>query len=202
MKLNLTPCFFKYFMLISITTCSFGAVKAQSKLQQFDDRVLIHLADHRTPEQTGFFKFISNTNSYVNIAVPAGLFVGGVIGNDKEMRQNSLYVASSTLVSTLAMQLIKSLVKRKRPYTNIRINAVYQPASYSFPSGHSSSSFTTATALSSAYPKWYVIAPAFLWSGSVAYSRMYLGVHYPSDVAAGTALGVGTALSMKFLKAD
>lgn len=51
-----------------------------------------------------------------------------------------------------------------------------------------------------AYPKWYVIAPAFLWAGSVSYSRMYLGVHYPTDVAAGAALGVGSTFILQSLK--
>lgn len=177
--------------------------RAQSKLQQWDDQVLIHLSERRTPEKTGFFLFLSNHNNWVNVGVPVGLFAGGVIGDDKEMRQNALYVASSSVVNTLLTMLIKKAVKRPRPFlANVKINAVYQPAHYSFPSGHTSTSFTTATALSQAYPKWYVVLPSYLWAGSVSFSRLYLGVHYPTDVAAGALLGTGAAFSLRPLRAD
>jgi len=176
---------------------------AQSVIQRFDDRIMIDLSESRTPEKTGLFTFLSKYNNAVNIAVPAGLFTAGVIGNDKGMRQNSAYIASSTAVNFVFNNLVKIIVKRKRPFNgNVKINAVYQPGGYSFPSGHASSSFTTATALSQAYSKWYVIAPAYLWAGSVSYSRLYLGVHYPSDVTVGALSGAGTALSMSFLKSD
>ncbi len=174
---------------------------AQLRTPRFDDNIMIDLQEHRTPPQTGFFLFMSNHLEYGNIGVPAGLLVGGIISNDKEMRQNALYVASSTAISAGLTQLIKILVKRPRPFIqNINITPVYRPGSYSFPSGHSSSSFATATAVSIAYPKWYVIAPAYLWAGTTAYSRMYLGVHYPTDVATGAALGAGSALPLLFLK--
>ena len=72
----------------------------------------------------------------------------------------------------------------------------------SFPSGHTSSAFATATSLSLAYPEWYVIVPSFAYAGTVAYSRMHLGVHYPSDVAAGALIGAGCAyLTFKVNKA-
>jgi undecaprenyl-diphosphatase len=117
------------------------------------------------------------------------------------MRQNSLYIASSTALSFGLTFLIKHIVKRPRPFVqNINIVPVYRAGSTSFPSGHTSSSFATATALSRAYPKWYVIAPAFLWAGSVSYSRMYLGVHYPTDVAAGAVIGTGSAFVLQSLK--
>jgi membrane-associated phospholipid phosphatase len=172
------------------------------RLQAWDEGVLIDLALQRKPEETKFLRAVSNSYLYGNIGVPATLMVGGIIANDKGMRQNALYVGSSTLITTALTVLIKSIVKRPRPYVhNVKIIAVYQAGYYSFPSGHTSSTFSTATALSMAYPKWYVIAPSFLWAGSVAYSRMYLGVHYPTDVTAGAVLATGTALSMSFLRA-
>ncbi len=188
---------FSLFILVPINSYS------QSGLQRFDDQILIDLSKKRTPEKTGFFLFLSNHNDWVNIGVPAGLLAAGVIGDNKEMRQNALYVASSSAVNTLVTMLVKKIVKRPRPFlANVKINAVYHPTHYSFPSGHTSTSFTTATALSQAYPKWYVIAPAYLWAGSVSYSRLYLGVHYPTDVAAGAILGTGTAFSFRFMRPD
>ena len=75
----------------------------------------------------------------------------------------------------------------------------------SFPSGHTSLAFSTAASLSIQFNKWYVTLPAYLWAGSVAYSRMYLGVHYPTDVLGGAAVGIGSAylahwLNQKFFK--
>lgn len=170
-------------------------------IQRTDDRIMIDLSEHRTPGQTGYFMFISKYNNLVNLAVPAGIFAQGVIANDKVSWQNAGYIASSSAVNLLFTFLVKQIVKRPRPFHGqIRINAVYQPGSTSFPSGHSSSAFTTAGALSQVYSKWYVIAPAYLWAGSVGYSRMYLGVHYPSDVAAGAVLGSASAISMRFLR--
>ncbi len=190
------------FIAIAITlsaNCGF----AQRALQRWDDRIMINLAEHRTPQKTGLMLFLTKTYTYGDIGVPAALLAGGIIGNDRQMRENALYVASSTAITYGLNQLIKVIVKRPRPFVqNIKIVPVYQANEYSFPSGHTSSTISTATALSMAYPKWYVIAPAFLWAGSVSYSRMYLGVHYPTDVAGGAVLGAGTAVSLSFLKAN
>ena len=176
-------------------------ILGQSQLQRFDDNIMLDLAAHRTPEQTRIMLFITHTIKYGDYGVPAALLIGGIIRNDRQMRENALYVGSSTVITMGATLLLKQLIKRRRPFVqNLKIVAVYTAGSTSFPSGHASSSFATATALSSAYPKWYVIAPAMLWAGSVSYSRMYLGVHYPTDVAAGAILGSGTALLLQPLK--
>ncbi|MEO3407803.1 phosphatase PAP2 family protein [Mucilaginibacter sp. CAU 1740] len=170
-------------------------------VQRWDDRVMIDLQNQRTPKQTGFFMFLSENVLYGDIGIPAGLLVGGIVSNNKEMRQNAGYVASSTALSYGFMLLIKHVVKRPRPFVqNIQITPVYRASGTSFPSGHTSSTFATATALSAAYPKWYVIAPSFFWAGATSYSRMYLGVHYPTDVGAGIILGTGSAAAMSFLK--
>ncbi|EHQ30611.1 phosphatase PAP2 family protein [Mucilaginibacter paludis] len=191
---------FSFFQLL----VSFGvpvSLFAQGKIQQFDERILNDLAAQRTPEKTAFFRFISDSYPYGDVGVPAGLFIGGVIGHDQQMRQNALYVGSSTVLSYALTTLIKHIVKRPRPFVrNINFVPVYRAQNSSFPSGHTSSTFATATALSIAYPKWYVIAPSYLWAGAVGYSRMYLGVHYPTDVAGGIVVGAGSAASTLFLK--
>jgi membrane-associated phospholipid phosphatase len=168
---------------------------------RFDDRVLLDLQNHRTTEQTDIFLFLSRTHLYGDIGIPVGMFIAGAMDHNQALRQNSLFVASSTAVSFGVTYLLKVLVKRPRPFIqNINLVPVYRAGDYSFPSGHTSSTFATASALSMAYPKWYVIGPSLLWAGATSYSRMYLGEHYPTDVAAGATIGVGSALSMSFLK--
>ena len=143
------------FCLLLLFILSFSLpAQAQSGLQQLDDRIMIDLQNQRTPEQTGIFMFLSRTHSYGDIGVPVGLLAAGVISNDKQMRQNSLYVASSTLLSTGLTYLIKHIVKRPRPFVqNINIVPVYRAGSTSFPSGHTSSSFATAAASMRPDPK-------------------------------------------------
>lgn len=186
---------------LSLMLLSRSTTIAQYRIQQFDNRIMIDIQNTRTPEQTDVFLFLTNSYQYGDIGIPAGLLVGGVLGHNEQMRQNSLFVASSTAMSWGLEYIIKHIVNRRRPFIqNTNIVPVYRAGSSSFPSGHAATTFSTATALSMAYPKWYIIAPAYLWAGSVSYSRMYLGEHYPTDIAAGAALGVGSTLTMSFLK--
>ncbi len=97
-------------------------------------------------------------------------------------------------MSGLITSAMKLSIKRDRPFkTYPEIEKESSAGSYSFPSGHTTSAFVTATSLSLAFPKWYVIVPSYAWAGAVGYSRMHLGVHYPSDVAAGAIIGAGSA---------
>jgi membrane-associated phospholipid phosphatase len=71
------------------------------------------------------------------------------------------------------------------------IDQVSSSTGESFPSGHTFGFFATATSLSLAYPKWYVIA-FFIWASTVAIPHAFR-VHYPSDVVAGAIIGSGSA---------
>lgn len=185
-------------MVSLVFTCS---LEAQGGLQRLDEHILEGLAAHRTDGQTAMWRFVSNANNYVNIAIPVGVLADGIIRDDARTRKNALYIASSTAATYLLNLVIKKIVKRPRPFiTDIHLVPVYRPGEYSFPSGHTSSAFSAVTALSRVYPKWYVIAPSFLWAAGVGYSRMYLGVHYPTDVTAGALLGAGTAFAMGWLR--
>ena len=98
-------------------------------------------------------------------------------------------------VTTVVVHGLKYTVQRERPYKTDATIVPYQyDESPSFPSGHTSFAFSTATSLSIQYSKWYIIAPAFVWAGSVGYSRLHLGEHYPSDVAASAIIGTGSSI--------
>lgn len=193
------PMLKSHLTLLLLAVCT--SLQAQTRLDSIDIRMLDNIANTRTDAQTKFYKFAAKANTYVNIAVPAGLLIGGIASDNRDMRSNALYVASSTATTALLNAGLKLIFKRPRPFRRYSwFTALAHNGGYSFPSGHSSSTFSNAMAVSHAYPKWYVIAPSFLWAGAVSYSRLYLGVHNPSDVAAGALLGVGTAYGMDFLR--
>ena len=90
-------------------------------------------------------------------------------------------VGAAYLVSTS----IKLAIARKRPVVEDLPHLMATPTGLSFPSSHSTSSFAAARAYAGLLPAGPLYAAATL----MALSRLYLGVHYPSDVAAGAALG-------------
>lgn len=106
-------------------------------------------------------------------------------------------------VSMLAAMLIglligngflKNMVARARPcWVNTQIPLlVPNPTDYSFPSGHTLASFEAAVTIFLHNRRWGI--PALLLAGLIAFSRMYLFVHYPTDVAAGMLLGIAIAI--------
>ena len=86
---------------------------------------------------------------------------------------------------------IKNLVARTRPFdVNTAVQLlVAKPRDYSFPSGHTSASFAAACALVRTLPqKWGTVC--MILAGVIALSRLYVGVHYPSDVLGGMVVGI------------
>lgn len=134
---------------------------------------------------------------YVITGVPITMAIIGLVGHNDKLLRNSGVIASGTVINLGITAGLKYLIKRKRPFVTYKGIIVNKSGSScldpSFPSGHSSTSFMMAGSLSLMYPKWYVIVPVYLYAGTVAYSRMDLGVHYPSDVFTGALIGTGNA---------
>ena len=109
----------------------------------------------------------------------------------KKTRLFGVVCATALLFDLLAVNIIiKPLVARARPFT-LRpdfLLLVARPLDFSFPSGHTAISFAFATAIgaySRKYQRW-----AFALAAVIAFSRLYLYVHYPSDVLAGIVIGL------------
>jgi len=162
---------------------------------QNTDIELLRTIHNSSPGLRTYSEFMSGTTKIVSVSVPVVMATAAFIQKDDDLLKDAIYVGASMGVNTVITYALKYSVNRERPYLtylDLNVPDLYE-SSASFPSGHTSLAFSTATALSIKHPKWYVIAPAYLWAGSVGYSRMHLGVHYPSDVLAGALLGTGTA---------
>ncbi len=149
-----------FFLILIILQCSvYGQQSAMKGINKWDEDILLSLEHSRTPFQTDVFRFVSRTNDYVCAAVPVGLFAGGIIDGNKQMRQHAALMAGSTIATFAVNALVKKIFKRPRPFqVSVVLTPVYRAGGFSFPSGHAASSFNAAVSLSRTYPKWYIIA--------------------------------------------
>lgn len=178
-------------------SCLFVAVAIANGLsaQNADVRILETLQEHRTEGMDGVMTWTSNT-LFLTPAVPLGLMTAGWTTDNTETLHAGYITGISFLATFAITEGLKFTVRRQRPYKAYpdRLHPVRTTVGYSFPSGHTSLCFATAVSLSLCYPEWYVVVPSLLWATGVGFSRLYLGVHYPSDVIAGAVVGTLSAL--------
>ena len=162
--------------------------------QNIDITILSDINVNRNTSLDPTFKAITNSALPISVATPLIIYSVGLIKKDSTIKNQALFIGETFLVSAFITTALKYSIKRERPFnTYPDIENVTAAPGYSFPSGHTSTAFATATSLSMEYPKWYIIAPSFAWASAVGYSRMHLGVHYPSDVVSGAIVGSGSA---------
>lgn len=124
------------------------------------------------------------------------LLVGlGIIGGGTPLDRRRVGVMFVITCLNIALfRLSKQLTKRDRPDSPAALELRFRYLdSYSFPSGHATTSFGLAYMLSTFYPFWPVQTGSYLAAFVIAFSRVYVGEHYPSDVISGALLGVFAA---------
>ncbi|MBV9919112.1 MAG: phosphatase PAP2 family protein [Solirubrobacterales bacterium] len=155
------------------------------------DRRLMQRWTRRRPQPTDELLLMISQAADRSLLWLAIAATGSAFGGKRGRRAAERGVLALAVASATVNGPFKLLVGRRRPAPIRRLRRV--PRSSSFPSGHSASAFAFAVAATRELPQAGVLLLPL--AASVAYSRVYLGLHHPSDVAAGAAFGaaVGTA---------
>jgi membrane-associated phospholipid phosphatase len=160
------------------------------------------------PALTAALRAADRTSYAVFALIPAGTYAAAQVGGTSTVPAVRLGLSGALAGGTALV--LKRVVGRARPFQTVPgitsrrasdyVEAEVDP--HAFPSGHASLAFALATSASLSAPQWYVVAPAVTWASTVALARVWHGVHYPSDILAGAALGAGSAALVHVLLPD
>jgi undecaprenyl-diphosphatase len=152
------------------------------------------VVEHRVGVLDPLFEGLSYIGSFGLVWLALAIVIGGFSWRRPWLL---LRVAVAILLAEMVSGLLKVAIERDRPPLANPDPAplVHLPATYSFPSGHATVGFACATVLALAVPRltWALVALAAL----IAFSRVYVGVHYPGDILAGAVLGVGLGVLVR-----
>lgn len=154
-----------------------------------DIHILMRIHAHHTAKLDSFFKLITNFGSTpVVIILTIGVFLGLFLA---KRQRDSLLLAISVTGAAMISALVKHWFGRPRP--QLWAPLVHE-ASFSFPSGHATgSAVLIASVIVIAWPtrwRWPVVGLGLIYAVAIGLSRLYLGVHYPSDVLGGWLIAV------------
>ena len=115
--------------------------------------------------------------------------------------EHRIYVLSLLLgfaIERPIYYLLRNLLRRNRPFRVLGIqNSVNPSDQFSFPSGHTSAAFMFCLLTVNAFP--VLLWPLLIWASAVGFSRVVLGVHYPTDILVGAIMGVTLAQLSLFI---
>lgn len=157
------------------------------------DRTLLKLVN--TSMKCRTLDFIMPPITYLGSVGFSILFcLATLLNNNKIVHALGINTSITLIVTTLISNLIKTSVNRIRPFlklSNLNIKKIGID-DYSFPSGHTTAAFSMAISTALFYHNTAIIS--IILACLVGISRMYLGVHYPTDVLAGSFLGSITSI--------
>lgn len=169
----------------------------RTRLQSIDTRALDWIYENlRSRKLDPIMRFLSFTGNVGIIWFVAAI----TLYVTRISPEATICIMTALLASAiLANIVLKRILKRERPFASRddRNTIISPPSDFSFPSGHTFSSFAAATTILMYAPKLGIIA--LLYAGGIAFSRLYLYVHYLSDVLFSIIMGAGTGLLICYL---
>ncbi|MCX6267437.1 MAG: phosphatase PAP2 family protein [Bacteroidetes bacterium] len=160
------------------------------EFSMFDITLLTWLHNHLIPRSVPVLQFISDTTTYVSLAMALMVGISSLLKKSRVLLMQFFILVAVLLIVLVVTQGLKGLIDRDRPFTTYPdIEKLSSGGDSSFPSGHTLEAFAMAAAISLLFAGKKIFIPVYLWAILVAYSRMALGVHYPSDVLAGIMIG-------------
>jgi undecaprenyl-diphosphatase len=174
-----------------------GVAQTTAEPNGSDTRLFRTVNNAQTQFKTSLFNVTDNSVVVLVVGVPLGCIIYGFAAKNDDVLNTGLLLSATEVLTYGAKFILKTAVKRPRPYeelSGVHVNDLESADPYSFPSGHTAGAFALATMLSLRYPKPYVYVPAFIWAGMVGYGRVYNGLHYPSDVLGGAVVGAGSSI--------
>ena len=158
-------------------------------IQNADISILLYIQEHIRKEwMNGFWRAIT----FLGDGGWFWILLAVVLLIMKKTRKAGVAAAIALVIGALITNVcLKNMVARVRPYDTYSalIPIVKRPIDWSFPSGHTCASFASAFVYFRLLPKKYGI-PALVLACMIAFSRLYLGVHYPTDVLVGFLIGL------------
>ena len=170
------------------------------KIRNWDERSVIYINQKIKRKYLDYF-FVAAT--YMGSEVFAiGFILAFAFLPTSKIDDFALYAATALILSSITVGILKNAIKRKRPFESIIELKSLQVGvdQFSFPSGHTTAAFSLAVT-SALVTNGHVASSAYLLLALiVALSRVYLGVHYPSDVIAGGVIGSFFAIAVHFFR--
>src|SRR6185437_6812498 len=146
--------------------------------------------EHSSPNAITLSDNVTNAGTIALAGVPASLYLWGVLHSKDRLREMGLLTGEGLVNSFIVDEAVKSALGRVRPAVADGKGHFFQQfGNPSFPSDHSTLSWTAASVIAHEYPGWLSQFLAYGTAGAVSIARVTARKHFPSDVVVGAALG-------------